>query len=136
MKWLCLSTYPGSLQCTKLSAHSRAVNEPSRISQCLEKGRRPPVWTFLVLLEPSRGLLRPSRAFSGLLGAFSGPSRAFWGLLGPYLAFTKPEKAQESPRRLGEGPRGIVKLSKDSLKALVLSHPQQQQALRLLENSF
>ena len=64
----------------------------------------------------------------GLLGAFS-------GLLGPYLAFTKPE-AQESPRRLGEGPRGIVKLSKDSLTALVLSHPQQQQALRLLENSF
>ena len=80
-------------------------------------------------LGPSRGLLGPSRAFSGLLG----PSR---GLLGPYLAFTKPEKAQESPRRLGEGPRGIVKLSKNSLKALVLSHPQQQQALGLLENSF
>ena len=90
-----------------------------------------------LLFKPSWGLLGafsgPSR---GLLGAFSGllgPSR---GLLGPYLAFTKPEKAQESPRRLGEGPRGIVKLSKDSLTALVLSHPQQQQALRLLENSF
>ena len=80
-------------------------------------------------LGPSRAFLGPSRAFSGLLG----PSR---GLLGPYLAFTKPEKAQESPRRLGEGPSGIVKLSKDSLTALVLSHPQQQQALRLLENSF
>ena len=80
-------------------------------------------------LGPSRAFSGPSRAFSGLLG----PSR---GLLGPYLAFTKPEKAQESPRRLGEGPRGIVKLSKDSLTALVLSHPLQQQALRLLENSF
>ena len=80
-------------------------------------------------LGPSRAFLGPSR---GLLG----PSRAFSGLLGPYLAFTKPEKAQESPRRLGEGPSGIVKLSKDSLTALVLSHPQQQQALRLLENSF
>ena len=88
MKWLCLSTYPGSLQCTKLSAHSRAVNEPSRISQCPEKGRRPPVWTFLVLLEPSRGLLRPSRAFSGLLGAFSGPSRGFSDLLGPPPTFS------------------------------------------------
>ena len=86
--------------------------------------------------------LSTNLCFSSLLGAFLGPSRAFSGLLGPsrgllgpYLAFTKPE-AQESPRRLGEGPRGIVKLSKDSLTALVLSHPQQQQALRLLENSF
>ena len=67
----------------------------------------------------------------GLLG----PSR---GLLRPYLAFTKPEKAQESPRRLGEGPRGIVKLSKDSLKlkALVLSHPQQQQLSGCLRTLF
>ena len=80
--------------------------------------------------------LGPSWAFSGLLGPSRGLLGAFSGHLGPYLAFTKPEKAQESPRRLGEGPRGIVKLSKDSLKALVLSHPQQQQALRLLENSF
>ena len=89
-----------------------------------------------LLFKPSWGLLGPSWGLLGHSWAFSGPSRALLGLLGPYLAFTKPEKAQESPRRLGEGPSGIVKLSKDSLTALVLSHPQQQQALRLLENSF
>ena len=81
VNWLCLSTYPGSLQCTMLSAHSRAVNEPSRISQCPEKGRRPPVWAFSVLLGPSRGLLGPSR---GLLG----DSRTFWDLLGPSGTFS------------------------------------------------
>ena len=73
----------GSRRCSCLGARirtvrvwSRAVSEPSRISQCPEKRSRPQVWAFSVLLGPSRGLLWPSR---GLLG----DSRTFWDLLGP-----------------------------------------------------
>ena len=126
MKWLCLSTYPGSLQCTKLSAHSRAVNEPSRISQCPEKGRRPPVWAFSVLLGPSRGLLGPSR---GLLG----DSRTFWDLLGPSPTFLGSSQGFSCLLRAISGRRvplrALWNLSKLSLTALVLvpSHPWQQQ---------
>ena len=85
---------------------TRAVNEPLK--------------SFTMPLGPSPSLFG---AFSGLLGLGEGQIRPKKTQENP----RKPKKTRESPekasRRLEEEPRGMIKLSKGSLTALVLNHP-------------